>query len=424
MQINQSTYWYFDHEKIFPPLTNDIESDIVVIGGGMAGLSAAHAFAAAGKNVILIEKSICGGGASGKSSGFITPDSELNLTAYVDKYGPDAGQKLWHFATIAVEKIESNIKEFGISCDYQKQATLVVANDASGLNELKRDHENRIKLGYESNLYDAQSIRSLVASKEYVGGIEYNRTFGINPFAYCQGMKHTLKKKGVQIFEDTPALSYGKHYIKTPQGSIKTKHIIVCVDYNLNKKDSLYSDIYHAQTLVIVSERITKDAVKGIFPKDWYLVWDTDLIYNYYRIIDDCRLMIGGGTLLCTYDLDYHYNNRRVVNKLIQYVKRKFPEFRAEFVYGWPGLIGLTKDIVPVAGFNENDKSCYYIMGVAGLPWAAALGYYAAERIVHNNSEFDQYFSPYRKYPLPAFMRYVVGKRGLFALSNLFATRL
>jgi len=82
-------FWYL-HEPDIKPLTHDIKTNVVVIGGGMAGLSAAQSFHAQGLKVVLIEKNYCGAGASGKSSGFITPDSELPLDFFNTKYGPEA----------------------------------------------------------------------------------------------------------------------------------------------------------------------------------------------------------------------------------------------------------------------------------------------------------------------------------------------
>ncbi len=79
--------WYLPPHHI-KQLRSDVSADVVIIGGGMAGLTAAQAFAKKGCSVIVLEKSFCGAGASGKSSGFITPDSEFSLGSFVERYGP------------------------------------------------------------------------------------------------------------------------------------------------------------------------------------------------------------------------------------------------------------------------------------------------------------------------------------------------
>ena len=82
--------WWFttllkNEYKICPPLQKDINCDILIIGGGMSGVSAAAEFIDKGFKVVLIEKNILGGSSSGKSAGFLTPDSELELSQLVRK---------------------------------------------------------------------------------------------------------------------------------------------------------------------------------------------------------------------------------------------------------------------------------------------------------------------------------------------------
>lgn len=79
-----------------PPIVLEgrIEADVVVVGGGMAGLAAAEWLRdQAGKEVVLLESTFCGGGATGRSSGFITPDSELQVTDLVRRFGPGEARR-------------------------------------------------------------------------------------------------------------------------------------------------------------------------------------------------------------------------------------------------------------------------------------------------------------------------------------------
>ena len=73
---------------------------------------------------MVIEKDFCGSGASGKTSGFITPDSEIELSSLLDTYGPEKAKHIWEFVISGVESIRKNIERHGISCDYQKQDSL------------------------------------------------------------------------------------------------------------------------------------------------------------------------------------------------------------------------------------------------------------------------------------------------------------
>ena len=92
---NNEVFWYTAQAPTTgEKLCGDISTDVVVIGGGMAGLSCAQKLRDAGLQVVLIEKDFCGAGASGKTSGFITPDSEIELSALIANHGPEKAKSV------------------------------------------------------------------------------------------------------------------------------------------------------------------------------------------------------------------------------------------------------------------------------------------------------------------------------------------
>ena len=412
------TFWYLKEHDV-EPLRQNLSTDVVVIGGGIAGLSAAQSFSEKGLDVVLLEKNYCGSGASGKSSGFIVPDSELPLSALMDMYGKDDARKLWEFVNFGVSFIQNNILKFDIKCDYQLQDTLVLASSKSSFTKtIKKEYETRSKLGYESKLYSQDQLSSALGSSSYYGGLSYTGTFSINAYMYCQGMKKVLKGKGVRIYEETPALEIADREVKTSLASIRAKHIIVCVDHFMPFLKRLAYEVYHVQTFLMISNPLSNDHIKAIFPAKNYMAWDTDLIYKYFRLTGDNRLLLGGGSLLYTYAKKEKHNSLLLSNKLSNYYKSKFPNLPITFEYIWPGLIGISKDLLPIAGHDINDSSIYYICAATGLPWAAALGNYSAESIINNETKLDNYFSPYRKFVLGHLAQSLLGTRLIFALSN------
>ncbi len=206
--------------------------------------------------------------------------------------------------------------------------------------------------------------------------------------------------------------------VETPYGSIQADHIVVCTDRFLPDLGKLTSEIYQVQTFLMMSAPLSDDQVRQLFPNRNLMVWDTDLIYHYFRLGRDNRLMLGGATLWSTYASKAHYHNRHMYTLLSRYFTRKFPQLSINFEYMWPGLIGVTKDIMPIAGPENASSSLYYVSGAAGLPWAAALGRYAAESILDGRNDLDHYFSPQRKFFIGKGLQSVLGKKLSFALSN------
>lgn len=419
-QPQDRVFWY---QKPPTPkkLRGTITTDIAVIGGGMAGLSTAQSFRERGCNVVLIEKDFCGAGATGKSSGFITPDSEYGLAHFAKIFGPQKAKEVWQFVSSGDQLIKTNIEKHTLPCDYKPQDTLIVANSRGGFSNIKAEYQVQQQLFSKGQLYNESELQHVIGSKTFFGGVRYAETFGINPYLYCQEMKQVLERSGVSIFEETPAISFGNHHIQTPDGTIKADHIIVCLDRYVTDLHKLMCDIYHVQTFITVSAPLKDSEVKSIFPETPLMVWDTDLIYHYYRIIDGNRFLIGGSDLFSTFWGYERHNAHNVFKMLSNYARKKFPQISFTFEYMWPGLIGVSKDIMAIADYDRQDASVYYIAGVAGLPWAAALGNYSAEKILDKRSDLDEYFSLNRAFPIGGIVQKILGNRITFALSNFIS---
>lgn len=418
---NDSVFWYLKRDRKPRPLPSTGKADVIIIGGGMAGLSAAQGFAEKGKSVIVLEKSFCGGGASGKSSGFITPDAELDLSYFNRVFGSKDAMLLWKFITSGVDLIENNIKKYSLDCDYQKQDTLILANSRSAFKEIKEESQTRKQFGYESTLYEESTVCSIIGSKDYYGGIKYGNTFGINPYAYLQEMKNILEEKGVHIFEEALVTQINPQSVVVNNSTIQAEKIVVCTDYLDPMLGAISRKTYHAQTFIMLSNPLTDKQVRQIFPKENVMVWDSDLVYQYYRLIKDNRLILGGASVFSTFWPYERHNATTIQSKLNVYQQKKFPDLKLTFPYMWPGMIGATLDIMPIAGNDRIHPSIYYIAGATGLPWAAALGSYSAKHIVENDTTMDTFFSPYRHFPLGVSLSYLIGKPLTFAISNFIS---
>jgi gamma-glutamylputrescine oxidase len=412
-------YWYsLKLPKLGEKLSGQIKTKYAVIGGGMAGLSCAQRLKEAGEEVMLIEKDFCGAGASGQTSGFITPDSEIELSSLVKTYGPVKAKRIWEFVISGLENIRKNIKRYNISCDYQEQDSLFIANSASKFKYVKKEHETRTKLGYKSTLYDKSEIKEIIGGEDYAGAVRYPDTFGMNSYLYCQAMKEKLGLLGVKIFEETPAERIAGHEIFTRGGQITAEYIIVCTDRFIPDLGAFKKEIYHIQTFLGITKPLEAEEMRKIFSKDSMMAWDTDLIYNYFRKTSDNRLLIGGGDLLYTYARNMAKNTGRFEKQLKNYIKKKFPSVRIEMEGVWPGMLGVSKDFLPIIGGDEKNPAVFYVGGATGLPWASALGVYAAEHFLEARKEFDEDFSPKRHFVIGRRMQSLLRTKATYALSH------
>jgi gamma-glutamylputrescine oxidase len=420
MPLSQ-VYWYDQRarpRRELPPLSGDAKCQVVIVGGGVAGLACAQALSDQGRRVLLLERDFCGSGASGRSSGFITPDSEMELSDLVQNRGLERARRLWEFVVAGVDDIRGNIERHKIQCDFQVQDSLFLANSPKGADRVVREHDARTRVGYESTLYDAHTIRTVLTSKECCGGVRYSGTFGINAYLYCQAMRDALCESGVTIHEQSCVTSVGEGCVTANGFTVEADHVVLCVDHSLPELGIAPSEVYHLQTFLAATAPLSDVQISSIFPETRLMVWDSDLIYQYFRVTGDNRLLLGGSSALYTYARKEHPDAPRIVRRMRAFARRKFPQAPVAIEYFWPGLIGVSKDLLPLAGQDATRPTISFVSGATGLAWAAALGRYMAEKIGLGRSDFDDEFDPGRSFVVGPAVQRLMGKPGAFALSH------
>jgi len=417
--MEKNIFWYRNKEPVTgEKLPENISTDVVVVGGGMAGLSCAQKLREEGLSVALIEKDFCGAGASGKTSGFITPDSEVELSSLLNNYGAEKAKNIWEFALSGVEIIRKNIELHNIQCDYQVQDSLFIANSFAHTKYIEEEHKARKTLGYRSTLYSVKELEHIIGTKQYRGAVRYPNTFGMNSYLYCQALRDIVIEAGVKIYENTRVLRVNAEGVDTAFGRVTARKIIVCGDRFIPDLGVLQKEIYHVQTFLGISKPLNEIEIKKIFKDSHMMVWDTDLVYNYFRVTGDNRVLLGGGDVLYTYAHSPTDNTARFKRQLTAYFKKKFPDIAIELEYVWPGMLGVSKDLLPIMGSDEKLENVWYVGAATGLPWAAALGVYAAERIIDGRNEFDETFSWKRKFVIGPRMQALLTTPVTYAVSH------
>ncbi len=410
---------------IRPPLKDHIKTDVLIVGAGAAGLAAALRLAGSGKKVVLLDRNICGGSSTGKSAGFLTPDSELELSQLLRKYGQQGAKDLWEVAARGVETMVSNIKKHKIECDLQIQDCLFIGKGSSGWKDVQEEVEARKKLGYSSTVYTEDEVPSVLGSKAYSGAIRYPGTFGVNPLLYAQGIKQVLLDNNVEIFESSEIISYNGHTVYTHLGSVTADEIIFCIDKPKPEVTKYYKEVYHAQTFLSISEPLGDEDIAELFPQGPLQCWDSDLVYTYFRLTGGNRLLVGGGDLLTTYAKN-DTTTPRIINRVITNLKEKIPSIRdLRFVQYWEGRIDMTRDLIPTVLRDPAHPWIHFVLGCVGLPWATFCGDFAARNVLDNkeldNEKYYRYFSPDRKFLLPLWLEQILGKRLVFTINNAWA---
>src|SRR3989344_5080484 len=322
--MKHQVFWYTQGHKPSSSLERDISADVVIVGGGMAGLSAAQRCAELGLECVLVEREFCGAGASGKTSGFITPDSELELTHLVENYGAEKAKKLWEFVTAGVGQIRKTIEDNNFNCDYQVQDSLFIANTPGRFRFVEAEHRSRLSLGYQSTLYARDELEAVIGSDGYHGAVRYPDTFGMNSFRYCKALKRDLQGRSIKIYENTPVQKIESGRVTAANGKIvRAKYVLICADRFTPKLDIARQDVYGVQTFLGVTNALSEAEARRLFPEKKMMVWDSDLIYQYFRLMEGNRLLIGAASMFYTYLPREIKHSYLVEQKMLNYLGRK-----------------------------------------------------------------------------------------------------
>lgn len=407
-----------------PPLRGRLEAECLVVGAGMTGLMAADRLADAGRQVVLIERNICGGSSTGRSAGFLTPDSELELSQIIRRFGPDRARDLWAAPVRGIQLITNAVRTHEIPCDLQVQDSLYLGNGASGWRAAQEEVEARRMLGYAQTLYTAGELPGVIGSTAFSGGVRYPECYGLNGLLFAQGMKRVLLAKGVRVFESTEALRLEDHTVVTPLGAVTAQEIVFAIDKPRTTLTPHAANVFHAQTFLSISEPLGDADVRRLFPDGPVQCWDSDLVYTYWRLTGDQRLLVGGGTALTTFAL-HAITTPRVIDRVIRRLKARIPSLAAHrWIQYWPGLIDTTRDLLPTVLRDDQAPWVHWVLGCVGLPWAAFCGDFVAKQIVGDATEDDRYyryFAADRNFLVPLRAEPLLGKPLVFSMNNGWA---
>lgn len=412
-------------QPIRPPLREHVKADVLIIGAGAAGLAAALRFAGSGSKVVVLDRNICGGSSTGKSAGFLTPDSELELAQLRRRFGSEGARDLWNVPVNGIRIMISTIQENGIQCDLLKQDSLFLGKGRSGWRAVQDEAKTREEFGFASKLYNADEVRSVLGSKAYSGAVRYADTHAVDGLRYAQGVKRALLDRGVDVYESSEVIGLKDHTAFTHMGSVTADQIVVCAD-KLSPELSKYSwNVYYVQTFLAVSEPLSQTDVHELFPEESLQCWDSDLDYTYFRLTGDQRLLVGGETFMSSF-ASKDTTTPEIINHVVNDLRLRIPCLRRiEFIQYWPGRIDFTRDLLPTIVRDPDATWVHYVLGCVGLPWATFCGDFVARQVLGGPDAGDQhyyrYFDIHRRFLLPVWLERIFGKRIVFMLNNAWA---
>ncbi len=213
-----------------PPLASDLDVEVCVIGGGLAGLTAAREIARSGWSVVLLEARRLAASASGRNTGFVLPGFAAEPDRLIARVGFERTKDLWALSHMGLDYVRNGVLADGAAGIDPQSGWLYVSKRDNG-EEFMHFAALLGDLGCEVEYWPTERVRALLSSERYFHAVHYLRAITIHPLNYALGLAAAAERDGVRIFENTPALSIDpagvRKRIVTPGARLRASQVVL-----------------------------------------------------------------------------------------------------------------------------------------------------------------------------------------------------
>ncbi|MDP6969292.1 MAG: FAD-binding oxidoreductase [Gammaproteobacteria bacterium] len=384
----------------YPHLEGQLNTDVVVVGGGFSGVNTALELAEKGFQVVLLEANRIGWGATGRNGGQVIGGIGHGHERFAKQIGATGIQALYDMGVECVDIVRQRVHKYAIDCDLT-MGYMDVALKPAHMRDFEADQRHMESMGYAHplQLLDNQQVREEVGSDNYIGGLLDRTGNGhCHVLNLCLGEAAAAADLGVKIYEQTRVthLQQGRQPIVTTEaGQVKAKHVVLCGNAYLgNLVPKLNRRILPANSSVVTTRPLSQTQLQDLIPNN-LAICDPRTALDYYRLTADGRLLFGGLS---------NYTGREPSNLLATMqnkIHKVFPQLQGvELDYGWSGQMGIGINRMPQLG--RLDGNVYYVQAYAGHGVAPThiMGRIIAEMIAGQAERFD-IFGKIKHHPFP-----------------------
>tara|TARA_R110002124_G_scaffold9447_7_gene48519 strand:+ start:661 stop:1929 length:1269 start_codon:yes stop_codon:yes gene_type:complete len=414
--IQTIPYWWQDaapKSRSIAPVRNSC--DVVIVGAGYTGLSAAIELARSGKSVQVFDAHVAGAGASTLNGGILSGHLRLGLRAAQRIYGDVRGLAMHSEAMEARQAFKQMVAAEGIDCDLtyngrftgaMKRADFRVMRDAALI--------DADALGLDSDVVEKSDQHRVIGSDLYQGGIYHNDIGTIHPAKFHAGLLDVALEAGVVVHDNTPVIGvHDRFRVQTARGTVRAGHVIVATNgYGDTSNMWLRRRVVPVTSRIIATDEIPADVMARLMPK-MGAFGEMRYLGRYYRPSPDGKRILLGGR-----DVLVGVNPNGAAKRLGGYLRDIFPELRDIGVEThWAGQVAFTRDEMP-SMFESGGiiYACGYCG--SGTIWAPWLGRKAALRVLGDERGATAFkFDAPKAVPLysgrPWFLPFAIGYYGM-----------
>lgn len=361
--------WMDVEPAVRPPLTAEVQADVVVIGAGIAGLSVAYELQAAGRSVVVLDRGTIGGGQTARSSGHLSFECDDLYDVLTRERDEDAARAWYESQSAAVDRIETICAAEGIDAEFARVDGFLIPADVDDRDVLDREQSAAGRAGFSGVEFVNDSP---IGGRDTGAVLRFPRQARFHPLKYVLGLAAAFERAGGRIFGDTAvtdvtaedgtvAITLESGLVLRPPQAVSAANAPLGVGLTFHSKQAPY------RTYVIAAE-VEKDSAPDI------LLWDTADPYTYVRLRPGAErdLLIVGGQ---DHKSGTAQDHTERFEALEGWTQARFPQM-GQVTHRWSGQVYEPSDHVPFIGAAPGVDGLFLVTGDSGegLTTAVAAG--------------------------------------------------
>lgn len=358
--------------RAWPRLEQSAQVEVLVIGGGLAGLSCALELAEQGRQVLLLEAGRLCAEASGRNGGQAIAGYACGQPALESMLGLADAQKLWRLSLASLALMQERMQHHAIDCG-AVWSYMTVADRPRKARALQREAEHmRRHYGHEMPYVEGAALRGHIGSGRYVAGLLDPASGHLNPLRYGLGLANAAQTRGAQLHEHSPATALqrqGRHWlVSTEHGQVRAEQVLLAGNCGLlwhapTLAPRLRARIMPVGTYVVATEPLPRALASSLLPSR-AAVCDNNFVLDYFRLDDARRMLFGGRVSYTTATPD------RLTQAMRQRMATVFPQLAdVRIAHTWGGFVDISRQRAP--DWGRLDEGLYYVQGFSGHGVAA-----------------------------------------------------
>ena len=371
------------------PFEGPARADVCVVGGGYAGLATALQLARRGVDVVVLEQSLLGWGASGRNGGQVHVGLRRDQHWLERRLGAPDARRLWNFALEARAYLDWLIANYRIECDLR--LGLLHADHRARRGAATRGHVEfmRSRYGYTSlRFVERDELASMVATDAYHSGSFDDRGGHLHALDLALGIGRAAASHGARLHEHAEVTGItrmpGGFRLATAQGALDVGRVVLaCNGYLRRLAPAVLRRVMPINNFVAVTEPLGREGARRLIANGC-AVSDSRFVVNYFRTTPDHRLLFGGGE-------NYSYRFPADIAAFVRpRVAAVFPQLKAvRFDYAWGGTLGITPTRMPwVREFEPGIVNASGFSGL-GVVLAPFIGRVVADALCGERDAFE-----------------------------------